>query len=36
VWSASTTTTPGSTSATSMIDQFSQLIVGAMAADGLI
>ena len=36
VWSASTTTTPGSTSATAMIDQFSQLIVGAMAADGLI
>lgn len=36
VWSASTTTTPGSTSAMSMIDQFSQLIVGAMAADGLI
>jgi hypothetical protein len=36
VWSASTTTTPGSTSAMSMIDQFSQLIVGAMAADGMI
>ncbi|MEO7853421.1 MAG: hypothetical protein ABIR94_14375 [Rubrivivax sp.] len=36
VWSASTTTTPGSVSATAMIDQFSQLIVNAMGADGLI
>lgn len=36
VWSASTTTTPGSTSANAMIDQFTQLIVNAMSADGLI
>jgi len=36
VWSASTTTTPGSTSAMAMIEQFGQLIVGAMAADGMI
>lgn len=36
VWSASTTTTPGSTSASAMIDQFSTLITNALAADGMI
>jgi hypothetical protein len=36
VWSASTTTTPGSVSANAMIDQFTQLIVNSMRTDGLI
>ncbi len=36
VWSASTTTTPGSVSANAMIDQFTQLIVTSMRTDGLI
>jgi hypothetical protein len=36
VWSASTTTTPGSSSANAVIEQFTKLIADSMAADGLI
>jgi hypothetical protein len=36
VWSASTTTTPGGSNATAVIEQFTQLISSSMAADGLI
>jgi hypothetical protein len=36
VWSGSTTTTPGGGSVESLFDQFSQLIVGALAKDGLV
>ena len=36
LWSASTTTTPSGGSLESMLQQFSQLIVGAMAKDGLV
>jgi hypothetical protein len=36
VWSASTTTTPSGGSVDSLFQQFSQLIVGALAKDGLV
>jgi hypothetical protein len=36
LWSASTTTTPSGGSVESMLSQFSQLIVGALAKDGLV
>jgi hypothetical protein len=36
VWSATTTTTPGGGSAGALFEQFSQLIVGALAKDGLV
>jgi hypothetical protein len=36
VWSASTTTTPGSASAATLFEQFGKLIVDAMAGDGVI
>jgi hypothetical protein len=36
VWSATTTTTPGGGSVSSLFEQFSQLIVDALAKDGLV
>ena len=36
VWSASTSTTPGSGSVEALFEQFSRLIVGALAKDGLV
>jgi hypothetical protein len=36
LWSASTTTTPSGGSVESMLSQFSQLITGALAKDGLV
>jgi hypothetical protein len=36
IWSASTTTTPGGTSTAAIMEQFSKLIVDAMAKDGVI
>ncbi len=36
VWSATTTTTPGGGSVESLLQQFSQLIVAALAKDGLV
>ena len=36
VWSGSTTTTPTGASVQSTIQQFSQLIIGALAKDGLV